>query len=274
MNLKTTVINFFKTNPHLGPSLFLFCLGVIFLTTTRFATVSGALFGAGASLLGAWISDINTRSREFNSKIKKENEAVQYLSPELLRTVVRLLHIQERAIINFSVNWAENIKNGELRLPLASNIHDLVNLGDLKEDFLPQLPHLYPNAIQFKDLNGSKAIKLVLYYDSLFELEIFVKDWWKREGQVPSNLFNQISHISEKSLRLALECLAEFEINHSNYDTPHVGTIPERISKALEGASQTRERCSANFAKAKASRTDPDPEFAEKSTGCQNMQPT
>lgn len=255
MDLKTTALNFFKTNPHFGPSLFLFCLGVIFLTTTRFAIVSGALFGAGASLLGAWISDFNTRNRELNSKLQKENEAVQYLSPELLRTVVRLLHIQERAIINFSINFAENIKNGEVRLPLAPNIHDLVNLGDLKEDFLPQLPLLYPNAIQFKDLNGSKAIKLVLYYDSLFELEMFVKDWWRREGQLPSNLFNQISHISEKSLKLALECLAEFEINHSNHDTPHLGTIPERINKALADASQTRERCLANFEKAKASRT-------------------
>lgn len=255
MDLKTTVLNFFKSNPHFGPSLFLFCLGAIFLTTTRFAIVSGALFGAGASLLGAWISDFNTRKRELNSKYQREIEAIQYLSPELLRTIVHLLHIQGRAIINFNMNFSENIKNGEVRLPLNQNIHDLVDLGDLKEDFIPHLPLLYPNASQFKDLNGSKAIKLVLYYDSLFELEMFVKDWWKREGQLPSNLFNQISHLSEKSLKLALECLAEFDITHSSYDTPRSGTISEKINKALEDALQTRERCSANFVKAKANRT-------------------
>lgn len=251
MDLKTTVLNFFKANPHFGPSLFLFGLGATFLTTTKLAIVSGALFGAGASLLGAWISDFNSRNREFNSKIQKEKDAVQYLSPELLRTVVRLLHIQDRAIVNYRANFSESIKNGEMKLPLPPHIHDLIDLGDLKEDFIPQLPILYPNASQFKDLNGKKAIKLVLYYDSLFALVNFVKDWWKREGQLPANLFNTISLLSEKSLKLALECLAEFEITQSSYDTTHSGTISERINKALEKAAQARERCIADFEKSK-----------------------
>jgi hypothetical protein len=254
MDLKKKALIFIRTNPHFGPAMLLFCLGGIFLTTSRLAIVSGALFGAGASLLGAWISDFNTRKRESSAKIQKEEDAVQYLTPELLRTIVRVLKIQERAIINYRANSSENNKNGELRLPLNPNIHNLVKLGDLKEDFIPHLPLLYPNASQFKDLSGNKAIKLVLYYDSLFELQMFVKDWWRREGQVPSNLFNQISHLSENSLKLALDCLAELGINNSIYDSPHTGTVPERISEALTYASQTRERCHADFLKAKSSR--------------------
>ncbi|MCH4197522.1 MAG: hypothetical protein LKJ78_21620 [Serratia liquefaciens] len=250
---RNSVLNFFSTNPHLGPSLLLFLLGIAFLLTMKLAAVSGALFGAAASLLGAWISDFNSRKKEIASKEKNERDAIKSLTPELLRTIVRVLYIQERAIINYSINATENNK-AELRLPLNPDIHDLVNLGDQKDDFIPYLPLLYPNASQVKYLDGAKTAKLVVYYDSLFELELFVKDWWRRTGQVPSNIFNSISHLSEKSLKLALECLVEFEIDQSDDGFHQNGTLSERITKALEMAIKTRERCYADFEKAKAKR--------------------
>lgn len=251
-NALHSVSFFFRTNPHLGPSLLLFTLGIIFLLTMKFAAVAGALFGAGASLLGAWISDFNLRKKEVESKKRKESDAEKYLTPELLRTVARVLNIQDRAIINFSSTARENNRGGVLTYPLNPDVQDVVNLGDAKEDFLPYLPLLYPNVPQFIDLPSSKAIKLIAYYDSLFDLETFVKDWWKREGQVPSNIFNYISHQAEHSLRLALECLTEFQIQDSIYGRGHSQSISSRIKSALEQAVKTREYAAADFAKARA----------------------
>lgn len=251
-NALHSVLVFFRTNPHLGPSILLFALGMIFLLTMAFSAVSGALFGAGASLLGAWISDFNLRKKEIESKKQKERDAQKYLTPELLRTVVRVLKIQDRAIINYSRTARENNRSGVLTYPLHPGIQDMVDLGDKKEDFLPYLPLLYPNVNQFSDLPGDKAVKLITYYDSLFELETFVKDWWKREGQIPSNIFNSISHQSERSLRLALECLKEFQIENSIHELSHSQSISSRIESALEQANKIRERSEADFRKEKA----------------------
>lgn len=251
-----SVVTFFRTYPHFGPALLLFALGGAFLTTTRFVVVSGALFGAGASLLGAWISDFNSQKKEQASKSQREKDAVKFLAPELVRTIMRLLALQERAIINYSANVNASWGRHEFKLPLTTGLHKPVALGDQKEDFLPYLPILYPNASQFKEINGNKAVKLVVYYDSLFDLELFVKDWWQREGQLPSNIFNQISHKAEKSLSLALECLEEFEIVQGNYDHSHSETLAERINAAQKKALQTREHCYAVFIKANANKKD------------------
>lgn len=255
-NALHSVLIFFRKNPHLGPSILLFALGMIFLLTLRFSAVAGALFGAGASLLGAWISDFNSRKKEIESKKQKEIDAEKYLTPELLRTVSRVLSIQDRAIINCASTARENNRSGALTYPLPPDIQDTIELGDIKEDFLPYLPLLYPNVPQFKDLAGSKAIKLVAYYDSLYDLEAFVKDWWRREGQVPSNIFNSISHQAERSLRLALECLEEFQIENSTYGTSHSQSISSRIISALESAVKTRARAIADFERAKSNRND------------------
>lgn len=253
-NALHSILIFFRTNPHLGPSILLFALGMIFLLTLTFSAVAGALFGAGASLLGAWISDFNLRKKEIESKKQKESDAEKYLTPELLRTVTRVLTIQERAIINYSSSARENNRSGVLTYPLNPDTQDALELGDKKEDFLPYLPLLYPNVPQFKDLGGSKAIKLIAYYDSLYDLEAFVKDWWKREGQVPSNIFNCISHQAERSLGLALECLTEFQIENSIQGLGHSRNMSSRITSALEGAVKTREHALADFERAKANR--------------------
>lgn len=241
---------FFRTNPHLGPSIFLFCLGVLFLSTTKYTAASGALFGAGASLLGAWISDFNSRKKDEASKQVKEVEAVSYLSPELIRTIKRLIYIQHRAIVNYSMNASENNNRIKLGGSLSEGHIEPVALGDQKEDFLPYLPLLYPQAPQLQHLSGKKAVTLVLYYDSLFELEMFVKDWWKREGQLASNIFNNISHQSEKSLKLASDCIIEFGIEQKDNNNIDDNSLLVQISKSLESAIKTRERCYKDFEKA------------------------
>lgn len=227
-----SVLIFFRTNPHLGPSILLFALGMIFLLTLTFSAVAGALFGAGASLLGAWISDFNSRKKEIESKKQKERDAEKYLTPELLRTVSRVLSIQNRAIINYASTAREYNRSGALTYPLPPDIQDAIELGDIKEDFLPYLPLLYPNVPQFKDLAGSKAIKLVAYYDSLYSLEAFVKDWWKREGQVahhrsggavePGSTYYAASVGAYQQLRLPLQDCAPAQTLGKLHQSEHV----------------------------------------------------
>ncbi|QOV68204.1 hypothetical protein [Citrobacter sp. BDA59-3] len=108
--------------------------------TVKFSAVAGALFGAGASLLGAWISDFNSRKKEIESKKQKENDAEKYFAPELLRTVAKILYIQDRATVNYGATFREYIRKGALTYPLEPSIRNVLNLGDKKEDFLPYLP--------------------------------------------------------------------------------------------------------------------------------------
>lgn len=255
--IAVSLVNLFRKNPHIGPSLLLFTLGIIFLATEKLSIVSGALFGAGASLLGAWISDFNSRKKEIESKRQKDIDAVRYLTPELIRTIERVLYIHERSLVNYSANAMEYHKSGLPGLPLNENIHDTVNLGDQKEDFIPHLPVLYPNSPQFRDLNGDKAVKLVRYYDSLIELEMNTKDWWKRKGQLPSNIFIVINHLSEKSLKLALDCLTYLKIEEGISDTSHSDSLCNKILSAFDKSKKTRENCYADFEKAKAKKNTP-----------------
>ncbi|MHA3541228.1 hypothetical protein ACX1G6_11090 [Yersinia enterocolitica] len=242
---------FFQKNPHLGPAIFLFLLGTMFLTTKNFTAVAGALFGAGASLLGAWISDFNSQKKESLIKTKQESEARGYFIPELTRIIKRVIYIQERAIINYSITFGYINKNIKSGLDIANEIKEPIKTGDLKEDFMPYLPRLYPNAPQFKELSGKDATSLIAFYDSLFEIELLIKDWWKREGQLEANLFNMIAHNSEKSLSLALECLTKLEIENFNDTAPPKDSLTYKILLALKRANETRERMFNAFQVAK-----------------------
>lgn len=241
--IKNTIL-FFRNNAHLGPSLILFLLGLIFLSTSKFTTAAGALFGASASLLGAWISDFNTRKKESNSKKQNEIDAINYLTPELSRTITRLLYIQQRAIVNYSQHSSEYHKILRKGKSPHQEPLPIINLGDIKNDFIPYLPLLYPHAKQLQFLSGKKSTALAIYYDSLFELELFVKDWWQRDGQLSSNIFNQISHLSEKSLKLALNCLNEIS------DIEEFNHLSKQIDDSLKNAGLIRTRQYNDFVSA------------------------
>jgi len=121
---------------------------------------------------------------------------------------------------------------------------------DLKQDFIPHWPKLYPNAPQFRDLVEEDAAALVAYYDSLHALNDDVNDWWGREGQLPVNLFNTFLHRASKCLRLALICIEKFELE-ALIPPPYEswGTISFRINQALKSEEQAR---SAHIARSEA----------------------
>jgi len=174
-------------------------------------------------------------------RLRKDAATRQFLAPELFRTIERALSIHSRALVNFSSASAE---------------HD-IKPNDQKEDFLPYVPKLYPNAPQVMDLAPDDAVALSTFYDSLQSLNDFVKDWWAREGQLPVNIFNSILHSADRSLEAALVCIERFDLDRQF--PPHVaalGDISSRIKKSQSSAARTAEVHIARVeAKAKAEKT-------------------
>lgn len=140
---------------------------------------------------------------------------------------MRTIYIHDRALANFS--W-------------ASAEHD-IKPNDLKEDFIPSWPVLYPNAPQVHELSGDEAVALIAFYDSLHSLAELVNCWWEREGQLPVNIFNGILHSADESLKLAVSCVEKFELERlyppRNED---IGTISLQIERALSTTSKFREQ--------------------------------
>lgn len=218
-----TAFAFARKNPHMGLSVLLFIVGVGSLYASV-PTLSGALFGAGASLLGAWVTELNNRRSHAEDKARREAEARRYLSPELNRIIERVLYIHSRAIPNFT----------------TASVGNEVKPNDLREDFIPYMPVLYPNAPQFRDLSGDDATALITFYDSLYALEKFVNDWWGREGQLPVNIFNMIMKLATDSLELAGDCIERFELEKSfppQYES--WGTLSSRIERSKSIGAQS-----------------------------------
>jgi hypothetical protein len=220
-----------QKNPQLALAAVLVCFGLVALET-QIAALAGALFGASAALLGAWITEFNNRRTAAEEKSRRRNEARQYLAPELYRAILRALYIHERAIPNFVCASAENE----------------IKPNDLKEDFIPSWPVLYPNAPQVHELSADEATALIAFYDSLHSLAEFVNGWWAREGQLPVNIFNMIMHNAGESLTLALVCVEKFELERLYPQRNEaVGTISSRIERSLSFAAKAGDQHIARF---------------------------
>jgi hypothetical protein len=190
------------------------------------------LFGAGASLLGAWINELNTRRSKAEEKARTEADARRYFAAELNRTIQQALYIHERACPNYMAAVNEYI-----------SVDNTIKPDDLQTDFLPEMPVLYPSAPQFHELSGDDATALIAFYDSLRALDSFVTNWWQRKGQLPVNIFNQVLHLSERSLTLALVCIQRFDLEKL-CPPPYEawGTLTSRIERSLSFAKEMREK--------------------------------
>ncbi|MFG6997391.1 hypothetical protein ACGYV2_03510 [Burkholderia pseudomallei] len=225
------VWNFVRKNPHMGLAALLFIVGGVALPT-KLAIISGALFGAGASLLGAWINELNTRRSKAEEKKRSEADARRYFAAELNRIIMRVLYIHERACPNYMAAVNEYIA-----------VENKFKPNDLQGDFLPEMPVLYPSAPQFRELSGDDATALIAFYDSLHALDGFVTNWWQREGQLPVNIFNQVLHLSERSLALAVVCIQRFDLEKL-CPPPYEawGTLTSRIERSLSFAKEMLEK--------------------------------
>lgn len=232
------VFGYIKENPHMAVSVGLF-LGGGGALTLNITPLAGSLFGAGGALLGAWITELNKRRADAEDKAKRQAEAMDALAPELQRTIERVQYIVDRAVANFICEAAA----------------DGIETGDQQADFRPYRPTLYPSAPQVRDLPGEKAIALIRFYDSLHEIEKLADDWWEREGQLAVNIFNVILHAAEKSLRLSLICIREFDLE-ARFPPPYEswGTLTLRIDRSLDSAARARQ---GHLDRAEARRLDP-----------------
>jgi hypothetical protein len=238
-------IRHIQRNPQMWLAVVLFSIGSV-ATALKISTLAGALFGAGAALLGAWITELNNRRSAVEEKSRRQSEARRYLAPELHRTIDRALYIHGRAIPNFTCASAESE----------------VKPNDLKEDFLPYWPVLYPNAPQFRELSGDDAAALIAFYDSLHSLAGAVNDWWERDGQLPVNIFLSILHRADESLKFALVCVEKLELE-TLFPPPYEswGTISSRIERSISIAEEARKHHIARFeAKAAANKIQPLPQ--------------
>jgi hypothetical protein len=136
-----------------------------------------------------------------------------------------LLFIHQRALANYS-----------------TAAMDRVQLNDMQADFFPYMPVLYPNAPQFHNLTGDDAVSLVGFYDSLYDLEMMVKDWYGRPTQLRVNIFNVILAKVDRALAMAQICVARFEID-TLYPAKHesVGTPSKQIDRCLSQSERTHE---------------------------------
>jgi hypothetical protein len=214
---------FALANPQLCLSAGLFAAGLA--TVPFMPPLAGALVGAGAALLGTWITEWQKRRTADEEKAQKQAEARRYLVPELHRTIERVLYIHGRAVSKF----------------VSASVGHTADTGDAKEDFIPYAPVLYPTAPQFMSLPGDDAIALIAYYDSLHALEKSATDWWERAGQLPVNIFNMILHHADKSLELALACIDRFDVEAA-CPPPYEawGTLTSRIERARASAAEAR----------------------------------
>lgn len=214
---------FALANPQLFASAGLFVAGLA--TVPFLPPLAGALVGAGAALLGTWITEWQRRKTADAEKARQQAEARRYLVPELHRTIERVLYIHDRAASKF----------------VGASAGDTSDTGDLKEDFIPYAPVLYPTAPQFMHLPGDEAVALVAYYDSLHSLEKSATDWWERPGQLRVNIFNSILHHADKSLQLALVCIDRFDVEAA-CPPPYEawGTLTSRIERARASAAEAR----------------------------------
>ncbi|PYE22863.1 hypothetical protein C7410_109159 [Paraburkholderia silvatlantica] len=219
-----------RRNPHLALSALLFFGGILGLAY-GVPAIAGALFGAGATMLGGWITLTNTQQASAAEKSRRESDAKRYLTPELFRVITRLLYVHQRAIANYSC---------------AALGHEMPK--DEKVDFQPIMPVLYPDAPQFHNLPGDDAVALVELYDSLHVLSGTVTDWYGRPSTLPVQIFHAILHGVDQSLKQAQPCVPRFDIDKL-YPPKHAseGTISQRIAVALQHSDKARENHIKHF---------------------------
>jgi len=98
----------FNKQPHLSSAVIAFALGLLailigFPTRPGSTTFAGALFGAGAAFIGAWVAEKNRSTAERVAEVRRIEAARVYFTPELARIVGQQIWVQGRLVPNFSM---------------------------------------------------------------------------------------------------------------------------------------------------------------------------
>jgi hypothetical protein len=196
--------------------------------------LAGALGGASATMLGTWLTAINTRRSAAEGTARRQDEARKFFAPELHRIVQRTVYIHKRTLVHY----------GEATILFFDPNASRPNPGDNPEDFVPHFPVLFPNTVQLSHLSGNHAYALALFYDSLTALENFRADWWDRENQQKINILNTMLHQLNECLRLSLECVDLFKLEEM---FPKKYAAHPGISKDIQQTLVQEEQARARF---------------------------
>lgn len=214
--------------PHLLAATVVFLLGLAailsgFPTRLSSTTLAGALFGAAASFIGAWVSERNRAIAEQRAKARQMEMARNYFSPELARAIRRHVWILDRLVANFSM----------------TSMDKLMPQTEPWEAFRPMRPVLFPSAPMFRELSDEDAVALIDFYDSLQGVAETIDGWTATAVPQEVNSWNMLMQSVCGGLRLAALAVERF-CPDRQFDPilPASGTLIQRIAQATDGATR------------------------------------
>jgi hypothetical protein len=211
----------FKAEPQIASATAVIAFGLFVIltglpTVQNSATLAGALFGAGASFIGAWMAETNRREKEKASDAKKMEAARAYFTPELGRVIAHQVWVIGRLVPNFS----------------AASSGKTMPQVEAWEVFRPRKPVLYPAAAQFKDLSEADATALIDFYDSVHGVAETIEAWIASKTPQDVNSWNVLMQSARNSLRLGEIAVRRFCPDRELSPLlPASGTLLENIAR-------------------------------------------
>lgn len=214
-----------QAKPNLAMAAVTVAIGVLAILT-RFptkdgsATLAGALFGAAAIFIGAWVTESTKAAAERAALLRRQQAARAFFTPELARIAAQQVHILDRLIVNF----------GEASLGRVYNEDPLISLR-------PQSPLLYPGAAQFGDLPELDAVLLVDFYDASHGVSQTVDSWIENKTKIDFNAYNVLMQMVMHSLKVGVAAIDSFcpDRQYSPL-VPVAGKLVDRIEKSIDHA--------------------------------------
>jgi hypothetical protein len=189
----------FNKQPHLSSAVIAFALGLLailigFPTRQGSTTFAGALFGAGAAFIGAWVAEKNRGTAEKAAEVRRMEAARVYFTPELARIVAQQIWVLGRLVPNFTM----------------ASVGKPMPQVETWETFRPRRPVLYPVAAQFKDLSEGDATALIDFYDSVHGIAETIEFWIETKTPQEVAAWNALMQAVRDSLRLGEVAVRRF----------------------------------------------------------------
>ena len=225
---RTAAIGWFERQPQLASAAAVFLLGLLAIFTglpTRLGstTLAGALFGAGASFIGAWVAERNRTTAEKNAEARRMEAARIYFRPELARIIGQQVWVLGRLVPNFSM--------ASISKPMPQT--------EPWETFRPRRPVLYPAAPQFKDLSEADATALIDFYDAVHGVAETIDQWIETKTPQEVNTWNVLMQSVRDSLRLGAIAVERFCLDRELSPLlPASGTLLQNIARTSEAVQR------------------------------------
>jgi hypothetical protein len=229
----------FKKQPHLSSAALVVGLGflaILFQLPTKDGSVSlaGALFGAGAAFIGAWVTENNRAAAEKADDERRKEAARLYFTPEFARIVAQQVNIMGRLVPNF----------------IAASVGRAMPQVETWEVFRPARPVLYPTAVQFRDLSEADAAALINFYDSVHGIAETIDKWIETTQQQEVNAWHFLMQSVQNSLSIGAIAVTQFCPDRQlSPIAPASGTLLQNIERT---ASSMQRALDAHMARHQA----------------------